>query len=135
MRAALATALACLAASALADETDPVGAPIEVPVPTAELAIDPGSGLVLADGFTTVRAVCTGCHSAKLVTQNRATREGWLGMIRWMQRTQKLPELARPVEAQILDYLEAHYAPEPPRQRRAPLDAALLPPPARAATP
>ena len=69
------------------------------------------TGLVFADGFNVVRATCTACHSAKLVTQNRATRDGWEEMIRWMQETQGLWDLGSD-EATILDYLAAYYAPE-----------------------
>lgn len=57
-----------------------------------------------------VIANCTGCHSGKLVTQNRATREGWTNMIRWMQRTQNLKDLGTD-EQKILDYLSENYAP------------------------
>ena len=69
------------------------------------------TGLVYKEGFEEVRAICTSCHSAKLVTQNRATRDGWQQMIRWMQETQGLWELG-PAEPKILDYLEKYYAPE-----------------------
>jgi hypothetical protein len=53
------------------------------------------------------------------VTQNRATRDGWLEMIRWMQETQKLWDLG-PNEDKILDYLATYYAPEA-KGRRAPV--------------
>ena len=69
------------------------------------------SGLVYAEGFDIVRGACTACHSAKLVTQNRATREGWKEMIVWMQETQGLWDLGSS-EPIILDYLAKHYAPE-----------------------
>jgi len=46
-----------------------------------------------------------------LVTQNRATREGWKEMIIWMQATQGLQDLGEN-EKPILDYLAKHYAPE-----------------------
>lgn len=75
-----------------------------------ENGIHVATGLVYAEGFDLVRATCTGCHSAQLITQNRATRSGWESMIRWMQRTQGLWELGSQ-EAPILDYLAAHYAP------------------------
>ncbi len=78
------------------------------------------TGLIAAAGWETVRASCTACHSAKLVTQNRATRDGWKTMIRWMQETQGLWELGDQ-EAVILDYLAANYAPEE-ASRRANLD-------------
>lgn len=70
-----------------------------------------GTGMVVAPGFEIVRGNCTACHSAKLVTQNRATREGWEQMIRWMQETQGLWDLGNN-EPIILDYLAANYAPE-----------------------
>lgn len=80
------------------------------------------TGLVYAKGFDLVRGTCTACHSAKLVTQNRATRDGWKQMIRWMQATQGLWELGKN-EPIILDYLAKHYAPEE-TGRRANLDLA-----------
>lgn len=69
------------------------------------------TGFVEAEGLMTVVNNCTNCHSAKLVTQNRMTREGWEATIRWMQETQKLWDLGNN-EAIILDYLAANYAPE-----------------------
>jgi len=54
---------------------------------------------------------CTSCHSAKLITQNRATREGWENMIDWMQETQGLHDLGNK-EPIIVRYLATHYAPK-----------------------
>ncbi|MEO0734959.1 MAG: hypothetical protein AAFZ52_19130, partial [Bacteroidota bacterium] len=71
-----------------------------------------------AKAFKIVRAVCTNCHSAKLVTQNRATRAGWKEMIRWMQATQDLWDLGGD-EDLILDYLAKYYAPEAVGRRAA----------------
>lgn len=85
-----------------------------------ENGIHLGTGLIVAEGFEVVRANCTVCHSGHLVAQNRATREGWQEMIRWMQRTQGLWELGDK-EAAILDYLAANYAPQE-LGRRANLD-------------
>ena len=88
-------------------------------MPASAADIDPDTGLVIAAGYTQVKAQCTACHSSRLVTQSRADREGWLQMIRWMHGTQGLWPLgdAEPV---ILDYLAEHYAPVP-RGRRAAL--------------
>ncbi len=69
------------------------------------------TGLKVAEGWEVVRGVCTACHSAKMVTQTKATREGWEQMIRWMQETQGLWDLGDQ-EKIILDYLAANYAPE-----------------------
>jgi len=69
------------------------------------------SGLVLDENLPVILTNCTACHSAKLVGQNRATREGWVEMIRWMQKSQNLWDLGEN-EAIILDYLEKYYGPE-----------------------
>ncbi len=54
---------------------------------------------------------CTSCHAAELVVQNRASREGWEQLIRWMQRTQKLWDLGEDEDA-VLNYLATYYAPK-----------------------
>lgn len=73
--------------------------------------IDLVSGLHFGKGFKTVRAVCTACHSSQLITQNRATYQGWKDMILWMQATQGLQDLGEQ-EEEILEYLATYYAPE-----------------------
>ena len=40
-----------------------------------------GTGMVVAEGFEMVRQRCLSCHSSKLITQNKATRDGWKDMI------------------------------------------------------
>jgi len=80
------------------------------------------TGLAYGEGFDIVRGTCTACHSAKLVTQNRATREGWRQMIRWMQETQGLWDLGDN-EPIVLDYLAKYYAPKE-TGRRANIDVA-----------
>ncbi|MCH7398773.1 cytochrome C [Belliella sp. DSM 107340] len=77
-------------------------------------------GLVEGEGLQLVLANCTNCHSAKLVTQNRFTREGWIQVIRWMQETQGFWELGENEDA-IVDYLSTHFAPEA-QGRRMPLE-------------
>jgi len=78
------------------------------------------TGLIDDQGLNHVIAHCTGCHSAKLVTQNRFNREGWIRVIRWMQETQNLWDLGES-EALIVDYLSKNYAPEL-KGRRLPLN-------------
>ena len=92
----------------------------------AESEVDPASGLIVAEGWQTVRAHCGGCHSHKLVTAQRGNRETWLEMIRWMQETQNLWQFDAATEKTILDYLAANYSPSPVR-RRAPIPPALMP--------
>lgn len=76
-----------------------------------ENGIDVATGFVAEGDYMLVKTQCTSCHSSKLVLQNRATREGWKEMIKWMQETQKLWDLGEN-EPKILDYLAKHYAPE-----------------------
>ncbi|MGI9220000.1 MAG: hypothetical protein ACR2QS_03075 [Woeseiaceae bacterium] len=87
---------------------------------------DETTGLVIAPGWQQVRAHCGGCHSHALVTQQRADRQTWLDMIRWMQASQNLWQFQPDVEEQILDYLAKNYPPQPNR-RRAPIPATLMP--------
>lgn len=89
----------------------------DAPLPVIELGDDEvvdsihvATGLKVAEGFAIVRSQCTVCHSGKLVAQNRATREGWQEMIRWMQKTQGLWPLGDN-EPIILDYLATNYGP------------------------
>jgi len=108
----LAPAQPALAEAAPPAETTPVQAVVD--------GRDVETGFIAQGDYELVKATCTACHSSKLVTQNRATRDGWLEMIRWMQRTQKLWDLGDN-EAAILDYLAKHYGPED-QGRRAPVE-------------
>jgi cytochrome c1 len=81
--------------------------------------IDMTGGFVEEGDFQLVRAHCTVCHSSKLVLQNRASREGWQKMIRWMQERHRLWDLGEH-EPRILDYLAKHYGPVE-QGRRAPI--------------
>ena len=88
--------------------------------------IDDATGLIQNPGWEMVRIHCGGCHSHALVTAQRADRQTWLDMIRWMQATQNLWQFDPATETQILDYLAANYPPQPNR-RRAPIPPSLLP--------
>ncbi|MBD5800960.1 hypothetical protein AZOA_03620 [Azoarcus sp. Aa7] len=91
---------------------------------------DAETGLVMAPGYPMVKAYCTLCHSAKLVTQAGKTRDGWVESIRWMQRTQGLFDLGS-FEGEILDYLAAQYgikAQMGGMLKLPPLAAELMPP-------
>lgn len=87
----------------------------------AEPGIDDTTGFIIDSGFEEVRANCMGCHSPLLVTQNRATRDGWLSTIRWMQETQNFWDLGDS-ESIILDYLAKNYSPPEGIGRRANLE-------------
>lgn len=89
----------------------------EIPVEANEEDYDKvENGIHLATGFIEDEGMqatiqnCTGCHSAKLVTQNRMSREGWKATIVWMQETQNLWDLGANEEL-ILNYLSKNYAP------------------------
>ena len=82
------------------------------------ISSDPDTGLAIDQNWQQVRAVCTVCHSAKLVTQNRMSRSAWLDTIRWMQKEHGLIPL-NDLEEPILDYLGKHYnVPDNIRTRR-----------------
>jgi hypothetical protein len=89
--------------------------------------IDEATGLIRNPGWEMVRIHCGGCHSHALVTGQRADRQTWLDIIRWMQATQNLWQFDPATEEQILDYLADNYPPQPNR-RRAPIPPSLRPP-------
>jgi len=68
------------------------------------------TGLAAGAGLESVLRHCVSCHSSKLISQNRATEEGWKSMITWMYDTQNLPQLGDQEEI-IVSYLAKHYAP------------------------
>ncbi len=96
-----------------------------LPVSAQEL-IDEQTGLVKDTGWGLVRAHCGGCHSHKIVTNQKADRQTWWDIIRWMQATQNLWQFEPTIEAGILDYLARNYPPQPNR-RRAPIPPSLMP--------
>ncbi|MFD2588882.1 monoheme cytochrome C [Croceitalea marina] len=75
------------------------------------------TGFVDSDGLMLVVNNCTNCHSAKLVTQNRMSKERWLATIRWMQETQNLWDLGKNEEI-IVNYLATNYAPSKKGRRQ-----------------
>jgi hypothetical protein len=87
---------------------------------TAEIFTDSihnATGFIQGEHLDLVISNCTGCHSSKLIIQNRASREGWIGMIKWMQETQNLPDLGEN-EDKIVDYLATYYSPEEHGRRK-----------------
>ncbi len=96
-------------------------------VVVTEPELDPVTGLIMAQDWEIVRANCTPCHSAKLVTQQRGTAEQWLTMIRWMQAKQNLWPFDENTEHRIIAYLANNYPPDAAR-RRAAIPPGLMPP-------
>ena len=73
--------------------------------------IDPQSGLLIDAGYKLVKQHCSTCHSLKIVIQSKASRQGWVDTIRWMQKEQGMPSLNKQSEKMILNYLAKNYAP------------------------
>ncbi len=121
----LAAAL-CLSACSRED-TPPEPATVPEPAAAAEPAIDPATGFRMTGDWEIVRANCTACHSAKLITQQRGTAQQWLTMIRWMQKKQNLWQFDPATEEKIIAYLADNYPPSS-AQRRAALPPDLMPP-------
>ena len=92
-----------------------------------DVELDTFSGLKMRGDWQLVRAHCVGCHSGKLITQQRGSAEQWLTMIRWMQAKQNLWQFDPETERKIIAYLADNYAPEASR-RRAAIPRHLMPP-------
>ncbi len=75
------------------------------------------TGLIADQNFDLVINNCTGCHSPKLITQNRLSARGWKSIIEWMQEKQNLWDLGKD-ESKIIDYLAKNYAPTNEGRRR-----------------
>ena len=133
------TRLLCIAAALAAtlligacSKEGPAPAPTTAPEAQPEVVdrtpeLDPATGLIMAKDWEIVRAACTPCHSAKLITQQRGTAEQWLTMIRWMQAKQNLWQFDPITEGRIIAYLANNYPPDAAR-RRAAIPPALMPP-------
>jgi hypothetical protein len=127
----LLAAIGCALLSGCAREdaaTEPVDGPATATkTVTAEPSIDPATGFKMTGDWQLVRGHCTGCHSSKLITQQRGTAQQWLTMIRWMQAKQNLWQFDPDTESRIIAYLAENYPPDDARRRPA-LPADLMPP-------
>lgn len=88
--------------------------------------VDEKTGLIVDENWELVKIHCTACHSPRQITMQRGTRQMWLDMIRWMQRTQGLWKFKVDEENKILDYLAKNYAPAG-SYRRMPIPPDLMP--------
>jgi len=89
--------------------------------------IDPETEMIIDDDWLLVRAMCSACHSTKLITNYGGTRQTWASLIDWMQETQGLWPIDLDTENKILNYLEKNYPPGEASRRRN-LPASLRPP-------
>lgn len=99
------------------------------PTVAEESPLDDGGfgDLVDAPGSELVVQHCVACHGPRQFLQQRASRDTWRALIRWMQRDHGMAALDEAVEDRIVDYLATHYAPERAGRRQA-LPAELMPP-------
>jgi len=128
----LAAVAVALSVAACSREEPPAESPAASPAAAAtasqaEPILDPVTGLKVTGDWELVRANCTACHSAKLVTQQRGTAAQWLTLIRWMQAKQNLWQFDPDTEGRIIAYLSENYAPDTAR-RRAAIPPDLMPP-------
>jgi hypothetical protein len=82
--------------------------------------IDSQSGLIIDLGYKSVKQHCSTCHSLEIVIQSKASRQGWVDTIRWMQKEQGMSFLNKSSEKRILNYLTKNYSPNN-KGRRIPL--------------
>ncbi|PWG61567.1 aldehyde dehydrogenase [Spiribacter halobius] len=61
------------------------------------------------EGRTLVRALCSACHSIRLVTQQGKSRERWDSTLDWMVEEQGMMEPGPENREVILDYLAEHF--------------------------
>jgi hypothetical protein len=76
---------------------------------------DDFGGLPAAPGREEVYYACNACHSIRLVTQQRLSRQRWDELLDWMVAKQGMAELAADDRAVVLDYLATYYGQDVPR--------------------
>jgi len=81
----------------------------------AALAQDDLARMPDGPGKELVYYACSGCHSMKIVFQQRLTRETWDDLLVWMREKQNMPEIPPDDRKVVLDYLTAHYGWPPPK--------------------
>jgi hypothetical protein len=57
------------------------------------------------DGKDVTYAICSGCHSIRLVVQQGLSRKAWEKNLKWMVEEQGMPELDEETYSIILEYL------------------------------
>ena len=87
----------------------PGAAPVAAPAPEAA-ASGLYEGLPETDGVELVHALCSACHSIRLVTQQRVTEARWHYLLDWMVTEHSMPELPPEDRALVLAYLTRHYS-------------------------
>ncbi len=60
------------------------------------------------EGRDLVATICAACHSLRMVTQQRLSRQRWDELIDWMVAEQGMAELDADTRRTVLDYLATH---------------------------
>jgi len=68
-------------------------------------------------GRETVAAICSACHSLKIVQQQGLDKSRWDELMDWMTEKQGMPALSNPDRKKVVNYLASNYGPQS-RSRR-----------------
>lgn len=101
----VATALLSGAAVMAAEVPSPFLTRPGAPAPEQGAALPPG------EGRDEVEGLCSACHSIRMVTQQRLSRDRWDELLDWMVAEQGMAELDADTRDRILDYLATHLSP------------------------
>jgi hypothetical protein len=80
----------------------------------AEPDAGPWEDMPAGEGRRETYAICSACHSMKLVEQQGMTREQWNDTLAYMVEEQGMAPLGPPLLDRILDYLALAYSPDRP---------------------
>jgi hypothetical protein len=75
---------------------------------------EPWSEMPAGEGRRETFAICSACHSMKLVEQQGMTRAQWDETLKYMFDEQGMAQLEGILRARILDYLATAYPPDRP---------------------
>ncbi|MEJ1996433.1 MAG: hypothetical protein P8X75_14715 [Limibacillus sp.] len=75
---------------------------------TTALAQDDYELLPEGEGRDEVYALCSGCHSIRLVVQQGLTEKAWDKALTWMVEEQGMAEMDDETRSIVLDYLSEH---------------------------
>jgi len=74
----------------------------------------PWSGMPAGEGRRETFAICSACHSMKIVEQQGMTRTQWSETLSYMVEEHGMAPLDQPLLDRILDYLAIAYSPDRP---------------------
>jgi len=80
----------------------------------AESDVGPWEDMPAGEGRRETYAICSACHSMKLVQQQGMTRTQWDETLVYMVEEHGMAPLGEPLIDRILDYLSIAYSPDRP---------------------